>query len=92
MTMATYWSPAMMFRPMQVPITEAIRRPVDLALVTMGRTRRSRKPASSMIAAKDRAPSTSQIVFSIDAMPPREKSASIVSLPVDDTKPVASAP
>ena len=29
------------------------------------------------------------MVVSIDAMPPREKSASIVSLPVVDTKPVA---
>ena len=91
MTIATYWSPAMTFRPMQVPITAAIRRPVDLAPARMGRMRRSRNPASSMIAAKERAPSTSQIVFSIDAMPPREKSASIVSLPVLDTKPVARA-
>ena len=52
---------------------------------------RSRNPASSMIAAKESAPSTSQIVMSIDAMPPRENSESIVSLPVLDTNPVASA-
>ena len=44
-----------------------------------------------MIAAKERAPSTSQTVKSIDDMPPREKSASIVSLPLVDTKPVARA-
>ena len=33
----------------------------------------------------------SQIVVSIEAIPPRENSASIVSLPVVDTKPVAIA-
>ena len=52
---------------------------------------RSRNPACSMTAAKERAPSTSQIVFSIDAMPPRENSESIVSLPLFDTNPVARA-
>ena len=50
---------------------------------------RLRKPASSMIAAKHIAPRISQTVVSMLAMPPREKRASIVSLPLDDTKPVA---
>ena len=44
-----------------------------------------------MIAAKLSAPSTSQIVMSIDDMPPRENRASIVSLPVLDTNPFAIA-
>ena len=82
MTIATYWSPAMMFSPMHVATTDAIRRPVDVARARIGRMRRSRKPASSMIAAKLRAPRTSQIVMSIESIPPRENSASIVALPV----------
>ena len=76
---------------MHVPTTAAISRPVVFAPARIGRMSRSRNPASSMIAAKERAPSTSQIVKSIDDMPPREKSASIVSLPVFDTNPVARA-
>jgi hypothetical protein len=91
MTMATYWSPAMTFSPIAVPMTAAISRPVERAAARTGRISRSRNPACSITAAKDRAPSTSQIVLSIDAIPPREKSASIVSLPVCDTNPVASA-
>ena len=61
------------------------------AQATAGRSRRSRKPASSMIAAKLNAPRISQTVVSIDAIPPREKSASIVSFPVVDTNPLAIA-
>ncbi len=91
MTMATYWSPAMMFRPMQVATTEAMSRPVDFAPARTGRMSRSRKPASSMIAAYDRAPRTSQMVNSIDDIPPREKSASIVSFPLSSTNPFARA-
>ena len=52
MTIATYWSPATMLSPIEVPMTEAIRRPVDLARARTGWMSRSRNPASSMIAAK----------------------------------------
>ena len=45
-----------------------------------------------MTAAKDSAPSTSQTVVSMLAIPPRENSSSIASLPVLLTKPVAIAP
>ena len=90
-TIATYWSPAITLSPMHVPITDAMRRPVVFAAPTTGRMSRSRKPADSMMAAKERAPSTSQMVKSIEDIPPREKSASMVSLPVLETKPVASA-
>ena len=44
-----------------------------------------------MIAANDSAASTSQMVVSRLAIPPREKSASIAGLPVRLTKPVAIA-
>ena len=43
------------------------------------------------MAAKLNAPSTSQIVYSIDDMPPREKRSSIAGMPVLDTKPLAIA-
>ena len=73
---------------MQVPITAAMSRPVLFAPARTGRISRSRKPASSMIAANESAPSTSQMVNSIDDIPPREKRASIVSFPVLETNPL----
>ena len=44
-----------------------------------------------MIAAYDSAPRMSQIVVSIDDMPPRENSSSIGAMPVVDTNPLAIA-
>ena len=65
--------------------------PVDLARSTSGSMIRPRKPARSTIEAYDSAPRMSQIVVSIDDMPPREKSVSICSTPVFETKPLAIA-
>ena len=90
-TIETYWSPERMFSPMQVPMTEAIRAPVLFACAMTGRTSRSRKPAYSMTAAKLNAPRISQIVKSIEDMPPRLKRLSIVSFPEFDTNPFAIA-
>ena len=91
MTIATYWSPAMMLSPIAVPMTAAIRAPVDFARATTGSMSRPRNPALSAIAAKLSAPSTSQIVDSIDDIPPRENSVSIASLPGLETNPLAIA-
>src|SRR3954463_10682545 len=55
-TTATYWSPAMMLSPIDVPTTASMSVPVDLARWTIGVTRRFRKPAFSTTAAYDRAP------------------------------------
>src|SRR5829696_928204 len=91
MTIATYWSPATMLRPMAVPTTEAISAPEDVARSTSGWMIRSRNPARSTIAAYESAPRISQIVVSIESMPPREKSWSICGTPLVETKPFAIA-
>ena len=89
--MAMYWSAAMMLRPMAVPITVATSAPPDFALASTLLTSLSRNPARSMIAPKPSAPRINQTVDSIPLIPPREKSESIASIPVEETKPVAIA-
>ena len=69
--------------------TEVIRARSEWATRTSGAISRLRKPASSMIAAKQIAPRISQTVVSMLDMPPREKRSSMVALPLADTKPVA---
>ncbi len=91
-TSATYWSPAATLSPIALEFTARIRLPRDLALVTTGCRSRSRKPACSRIAANAIAASTSHTVVRRLAIPPRENSASIGSIPLLLTKPVAIAP
>ena len=86
-----YWSAAMTLRPKAVPMTVATSAPPDLAFATTPWTSLLRNPACSMIAPKPSAPRISQTVFSIPLIPPPEKSASMFSLPVVETKPVAIA-
>jgi hypothetical protein len=56
---------------------------------TTGAISRSRKPASSMMAAKLSAPRISHTVVSMLDMPPRENRSSMVALPLLDTNPLA---
>ena len=62
-----------------------------MARDTIGSSIRWRKPARSITAANERAPSTSQIVVSMLAMPPRENRSSIWGTPELLTKPEAIA-
>src|SRR6478735_1120664 len=90
-TTATYWSPAITFRPIPLLLTAATSDPRRLVRDTIGSSRRWRKPACSMTAANDRAPSTSQIVVSRLAIPPRVKRSSMGATPELLTNPVAIA-
>ena len=76
---------------MAVPITVAASAPPDFALASTLLMSRSRNPACSMIAPKPSAPRISQTVLNIPLIPPREKSESMASIPVVETKPVAIA-
>ena len=91
-TSATYWSPAITFRPIPLALTARISLPRVLARDTIGASRRWRNPACSTTAANESAPSTNQTVVRKARHPASEKSWSIASLPVLLTKPVAIEP
>ena len=75
--MAIYWSDAMIFRPTQLPTTAVTRLPIERTLCSTGLISRLSSPACSTTAPKARAATISQIVFSIDSMPPRDSRRSI---------------